>query len=63
MLPQFVFVQCPHGLCTVLANFTLILYVRDMSLGVSQDSAVMFVAETTAVVSFLCQILHISINL
>ena len=67
MLPP-VLVQCCLCLCHVMANFTLEFDLLNISLGMREDSAVVFVTEATktghtAVISFLGQIFQISTNI
>ena len=67
MLPP-VLVQCHLCLCHVMANFTPEFDLLHMSLGMREDSAVVFVTEATktghkAVISFLGQIYQISTNI
>ena len=66
MLPPML-VECRLGLGHVMAHFALELWLLDMSLGVRQDSALVFVSKSTktgpAVISFLCEITDISTNI
>ena len=68
MLPPPVLGECRHCICQVMANFTPEFEIRNMSLGMREDSAFKFVTEATktghrAVFSFMGQINKISINI